>query len=302
MFTSHKKAFTLVEILIVVALLGTLAAGLTAINILRARQTAENSLCIRNRSQIERAEIRYFTDNGSHSENLQNLEDSEYLTFVPECPSKGVYAWVLEDEGSANYQTKIGCSVHGVTSAIPEGADGISDNFDDGSADGWNEVRGRYWEVKDGKYYSGREGVGGGEHRSFFGDESWADYSISVDAELFQGSGYGIYFRAQDFSSIDGYIFQYDPGYGSGEFLFRKIVNGREKSPFARVKPSNDFQWTGVEREITIEAVGSDFKAYVDGELVLEANDSTYLEGAVGLRTWAKSYASFDNIEISQNP
>lgn len=298
-FLYNKKAFTVIEIMIGVVIIALLAAGMMTVNVLRARQNAESSLCMRNRILIEQAEVRYFTDRGAHSENMQNLVDEGYFVEVPECPAKGIYAWVPESEGSASYQAQIGCSIHGATVSLE---DGVVYDFNEGDADGWDEVRGRYWEVKDGKYYAGREGKGSGEHRSFFGDESWTDYAVSVDAELFQGQGYGVYFRAQDFISLDSYIFQYDPGYGSGEFIFRTVVNGREKSPFARAKPPEGFQWTGVEREITVEAVGSSLKAYVDGVLVLEANDSTYSQGAIGLRTWGKSYASFDNVEVTQSP
>ncbi len=299
LFFCNKKAFTIIEIMIVVVILASLAAGVTTVNVLRARKNTENSLCTHHRSLIEQAEVRYFTDKGKHSENMQNLVDEGYLLEVPECLAKGVYAWVPEVEGSASYQTTVACSIHGISIPLE---DGVTYNFDDGNADGWDEVRGRYWKVKDGKYYAGREGRRGGEHRSLFGDESWTDYTVSVDAELFQGQGYGVYFRAQDFTSLDSYIFQYDPGYGGGEFIFRTVVNGREKSPFARAKAPEGFQWTGIEREITVEAVGSSLKAYVDGVLVLEANDSTYSQGAIGLRTWGKSYASFDNIEVTQNP
>lgn len=106
------KAFTFIEIMIVTVILALLASGIVFMNILRARQTADASLCLRNRSQIDQAEARYFTDKGNHSENLQNLVDAGYLASLPKCPAAGVYAWVPADEGTVDYQARIGCSVH----------------------------------------------------------------------------------------------------------------------------------------------------------------------------------------------
>jgi hypothetical protein len=174
------------------------------------------------------------------------------------------------------------------------------DDFDDGDADGWKEVRGNTWDVRGGKYWVG---PGGGEHRSFNGDTSWDDYQVSVKAELFQGNGYGVYFRATNFNAVNGYIFQYDPGYGGGAFIFRKIVHGRERPPFAGVRVEDtafgaSFEWYDVERKITVVVSGDTFSAYVDDIWVLSGTDSTYTHGAIGLRKWSNSIVSFDDVKV----
>ncbi len=179
----------------------------------------------------------------------------------------------------------------------------LSEDFGPGAEDRWNKVVGSEYEFGDG-YLK----IGGmeGEHRIFAGDETWTDYTIEANATLEDGSwGYGIYFRATDPNNTNAYIFQYDQRYGSGAFLFRKIVNGREKSPFAKVYARDtsfgkDFDWYDSERNITVEVVGNEYRAYVDDELVVVGTDDDYNHGMVGLRTWSKSSAIFNDITVKE--
>jgi prepilin-type N-terminal cleavage/methylation domain-containing protein len=178
----------------------------------------------------------------------------------------------------------------------------LSEDFGPGAEDRWFSTRGKKYEFGDGYLKIG----GKGEHRTFAGDETWTDYTIETNATLEDGGwGYGIYFRATDIDKANAYIFQYDERYGPGAFLFRKIVNGREKSPFARVYARDtsfgqDFDWYDSERNIKIEVVGNEYRAYVDDELVVVGTDDTYDHGMVGLRTWAKSSAIFNDMTVKE--
>jgi hypothetical protein len=92
--------------------------------------------------------------------------------------------------------------------------------------------------------------------------------------------------------------------YGSGAFLFRKVQNGQEQAPFARVYAQDtafgkDFQWYGTERKVRIEVVGNEYRAYVDGKLVVVGKDDSYTNGMVGLRTWVKGSTTFDNLVVT---
>ena len=145
----------------------------------------------------------------------------------------------------------------------------------------------------------------------FFGDESWTDYTVELDASLMNGEGnaygYGVYFRAQDYGNLDSYIFQYDAGYGrDGAFLIREIVDGREMSPFARVDAPEGYVWNGETKHITIEVSGTDYSVYVSDvnggtAPAVSGSDSSYTSGAMGLRTWGSAQAGFDNVEVSGN-
>lgn len=192
------------------------------------------------------------------------------------------------------------------------------DDFESVSGD-WEQVMGPYFEIKKGSYNIGRMGQSGGEHRTFAGDTGWTDYVVEAKATLkspqnSNSNGYGIYFRAANVKSVNAYIFQYDPGYDSergGSFIFRKVINGAEQSPFARVLRNSipEFEekagkmnwWYNEERKIKLEITGNRFVAYVDDIKVLEATDSAnqFPNGEIGLRTWTNAYAQFEELTVT---
>ena len=156
----------------------------------------------------------------------------------------------------------------------------------------WNEIYGN-WRYEDGVVCGEYDG------RTFAENFSGDDYVINVDSvTLSQGNGYGIYFRTSDEAAVNGYNFQYDPGWGEGAFLFRKWVNGYELSPIA-VKKMPNYDWHGPSRNIQIKVIGNTFTAFIDGEEVLSVSDDTYSEGGVGLRTWNGTQACFDGVSVT---
>ncbi|MCK5306569.1 MAG: prepilin-type N-terminal cleavage/methylation domain-containing protein [Candidatus Omnitrophica bacterium] len=113
---TNKRAVTLIELVVVVTILAIFASIVSGIYVnyhLRTKASAEKSICIEKRKQIQYAEELFVEDLGNHSENLQNLVNGGYLTDIPGCPSGGVYAWMPHDEGDPLYQTQVVCSVHG---------------------------------------------------------------------------------------------------------------------------------------------------------------------------------------------
>lgn len=163
----------------------------------------------------------------------------------------------------------------------------------------WYEERGSGWHTQEDQYCQESRG----EHRSSYGAENWSDYLIGVKAILYRGNGFGIYFRATDVKHADAYIFQYDPGwscYGSrGCFIYRKIVGGRERYPFATASPPAGYEWHGVVRDFEVRVEGDTFITFIDGDEVLRATDSEYAHGQVGLRTWDSSEVCFSQFHVS---
>ncbi|MFA5499633.1 MAG: prepilin-type N-terminal cleavage/methylation domain-containing protein [Candidatus Omnitrophota bacterium] len=90
----RKKGFTLVEIMIVVAIIGLLAA-IAIPNFVRARTQAQTQACIANLKQIEGAKQVYALDTGAASTVTPAEGDlvPTYIKRAPACPAAGAYTY-----------------------------------------------------------------------------------------------------------------------------------------------------------------------------------------------------------------
>jgi len=105
--TSRKSGFTLVEIMIVVAIIGLLAA-IAIPNFVKARQASQKSACIANLKQIEGAKATWALEekktNADEPTDAQLFGPTLYIRVKPGCPANGTYT-------IAKVDTRPSCSV-----------------------------------------------------------------------------------------------------------------------------------------------------------------------------------------------
>ena len=93
--TNRKSGFTLVEIMIVVAIIGLLAA-IAIPNFVKARASSQKSACIANLKQIEGAKVTWALENKKVNTDVPTDGDlygaTLYIKDTPSCPASGTYA------------------------------------------------------------------------------------------------------------------------------------------------------------------------------------------------------------------
>ena len=170
---------------------------------------------------------------------------------------------------------------------VPSTACGLFYNFDTG-LQGWEELNGTV-EARDGVLVvSGSDGVAVVPDKDWKGD--WADYTVECKMMMETGpDNMGVIIRCASPNTY--YIFAIMNGRQQAEFWSR--VNGNYTNIENAAFPNELGRWY----EVKVVAEGKKFKFYIDGELVIEAEDDSIEKGKPGVRTWSAT-AHFDDFLV----
>ena len=117
--TSNKAGFTLVEIMIVVAIIGLLAA-IAIPNFVKARTTSQTNACINNLRQIDGAIQQWALEQKkAPTDAVQYTDISGYLKSAVVCPAGGSTASFGSSYTIVDVATRPVCQIDAVNHILP---------------------------------------------------------------------------------------------------------------------------------------------------------------------------------------
>ncbi|MBG0564996.1 pectate lyase family protein [Actinoplanes aureus] len=167
----------------------------------------------------------------------------------------------------------------------------FGDDFNDGNATGWSRNGGSWSVVTDGSP-AYRQSSTSSNARALAGNTAWTDYTVQARVRPIAYAGAdrtaGIAARAQSTSQYYALVLT-----GSGTAQLQRVSGGTATALGTAAVGGT----TGAWRVLALRAQGSTLTGYVDGTAVLQATDSAFGSGRIGLVTGYTS-ASYDDVVV----
>lgn len=179
----------------------------------------------------------------------------------------------------------------------------FSESFETHSVSEWESLNTGKWEVfeRDGSAVFGVIHPDPEAIPNAFLSQSlgWSDYSVRFDTKFQSGEFEQIYIvvrTAGRENNCTGYrIGGNRLGVSIFRFDYQDACLGEALAETNRVKLQE-----GALRHMRVDVAGTQIRYFIDNQLVLEAEDSTYLSGGIGLLAYQVDWAYFDNIVVVQ--
>jgi uncharacterized repeat protein (TIGR01451 family) len=204
------------------------------------------------------------------------------------------------------------------------------EDFESGT-DGWEPFL-NYWRLHPEQWYlEGGSGYGGstglrhtywlgaseparGAHDALYmyrgaGSEQWADYRMEARVRIDAGDKMGFWVRGKYVEStvdglhVEGYYVDWRPNRDTnGVELWAIRDSGSTAFHFSDpvlLAVGQRLMSTYTWYQLAVEVRGSDIKVFVDGDLVIDYNDSTWQEGTVGFFAYKAGYATWDDVLVT---
>jgi hypothetical protein len=163
-------------------------------------------------------------------------------------------------------------------------------------------------------------GTTGGERRVLDVTAPASDYTVTANATLLSGAGYGVYVRASVDSAakLTGYCVQLDKAYGAGEIVVRELEGDVEYGkPIGRAAVPAGFAWYGVPHVVAVAMKGNTMNVTIDGAQLLNVPDLAAASaasvkyqyatpptvvppssGGYGLRAWGTGFVTLQQMTV----
>ncbi|MFZ2961373.1 MAG: type II secretion system protein [Candidatus Ozemobacteraceae bacterium] len=112
----RRSAFTLIELMIVISIIGILSA-IAVPHFSRARDQAREKKCFEFSSLLTRTADLYYIDKKIYAKQVVDLGPYISGDKIPTCPQHGTFQWIPGTENGDPTGQKVRCTIHGCATA-----------------------------------------------------------------------------------------------------------------------------------------------------------------------------------------